>query len=98
MAERIILSAPIVTQHTLDVWRLAEVLLRREPSPTIVIRLVGPNGEQQAISYDGSTAQTMLVALNKANLSTRSLTARIFDRLVSDYPQLFTGTVDATPD
>ncbi len=98
MAERIVLTTPVVTQTTLDGWTLAELLLRRAPSPLIVVRVVGPNGEQQSVSYDGATAQTLLVALNKANLSTRSLTSRVFDRLVADYPQLFTGTVDATPD
>ena len=98
MAERIVLTAPVVTTRTLDGYTLAELNLRRWPSPLIVVRVMGPNGEMQSITYDGTTATTLMTALNKANLSTRSLTARVFDRLVADYPQLFTGTVDATPD
>jgi hypothetical protein len=35
--------------------------------------------------------QTLIESLNTANLSTRSLWRRVFDKLVADFPSRFTG-------
>ena len=51
---------------------------------TIHIALRGVNNEQKECNYGGATATNLMIALNKANLSTRSLNQRIFDRLIAD--------------
>jgi hypothetical protein len=50
----------------------------------IMIVLAGTNGEVKTCSYNGAVADTLMIALNKANLSTRSLNQRIFDRIIAD--------------
>ena len=50
----------------------------------IEISLRGVNGEVKVVAYDGDVARTLVAALNKVNLSTRSLKQRIFDRLIAD--------------
>lgn len=63
---------------------------------SIVIHLRGTNGEPKEVRYDGAVAETMMRNLNTANLSTRSLKARIMDRLVQD--DNIIGTVTGSPD
>lgn len=55
------------------------------------IFLTGVNGESRSFQYTGVTATNLMIALNKANLSTRSLNQRVFDRLIAD--GLLVGTV-----
>ena len=53
----------------------------------IHINLKGANGERKTCLYgpnSSPSAESLMVALNKANLSTRSLNQRIFDRLIVD--------------
>lgn len=45
-------------------------------------------------SYGGATANTIILQINKANLTTRSLQQRIFDRLIAD--GRLAGTVTGT--
>lgn len=61
----------------------------------IVIRENGGSGHR-LFTYEGSTAVTLILALNKANLSITSLQRRILERLVADGK--LTGTVSGTPD
>lgn len=49
------------------------------------------------LSYQNAAATTLMVALNKANLSTLSLHKRILNQLVTD-GKLPAGTVTGTPD
>ena len=53
-------------------------------------------GEVKQFSYTGGAAQTLMIGLNKANLSTNSLQKRIMDKLVSDGK--LGGTVSGSPD
>jgi hypothetical protein len=70
----------------------------------IVIHLRGENGELKEFRYGGPTgtdadrtkARGLIVALNKANLSTTSLQKRILNQLVTD--GLLSGTVTGTPE
>ena len=62
----------------------------------IDIVLLGTNGEQRAFAYTGSEATTLMKALNKVDLSVKSLQRRILERLVSDGK--FAGTILGSPD
>ena len=56
----------------------------------IRIELRGENGETLEFSYDGDEARSLMLALNKANLSTKSLHKRIMEKLIND------GLIDGT--
>lgn len=97
MAERIDLTVaetkPSNARYTL------ERLTLDWPAGTIHIQLKGQNGEAKSVVYNSTTTptgQTLMIALNKANLTTRSLVQRIFDRLLTDGHLVGTvaGTVD----
>ena len=60
----------------------------------VVIVLLGSNGEQKTVVYDD--AGDMIRALNKANLSVKSLHRRVMERLLADGH--LTGTISGTPD
>lgn len=105
MAEALVLTTPEVRPavSTTD-YRVVYLGLDWE-GKQIVIRLRGTNGESRSFTYGGRLAATpearadalaMMVALNTANLSTRSLQRRILERLVADGK--LTGTVSGTPD
>ena len=79
--ERATLTVPVVATNS--EYRVSRLLLDWD-NAAITIYLKGSNGEDKACSYSGPVATTMMVGLNKANLSTRSLNQRIFDRLIAD--------------
>lgn len=92
--ERIDLTTPLTYSSTtgytfklisLD-WEGAQItiLLRDAATPTRVV----------TFTYTGATASTLMIALNKANLSTRSLNQRVLDRLIADGK--IAGTVTGT--
>jgi hypothetical protein len=93
--ERIDLTTPV--QTTVTNWSITTFTLR--PRQGIVyIRLVSNLGDEVEKVYDGTTnprGSTLISNLNTANLSTRSLEARIYDRLIAD--GVFAGTVAGTP-
>jgi len=62
----------------------------------IIVTLMGQNGEKKHVEYEGQMAITFMVALNKANLSTKSLQRRILERLMADGHLL--GTISGTVD
>ena len=62
----------------------------------IVIHVRGTNNERRQFDYTGDTATQMMIALNKANLSIKSLQRRILERLAAD--GLLSGTVNGVPD
>jgi hypothetical protein len=66
------------------------------PGAAISIQLRGQNGEPFSFSYSGSVATTLMRALNKADLSVKSLQRRILERLVAD--GALAGTISGTPD
>lgn len=106
MAETIILATAEVTPSisTTD-YRVVFLSLDWDRS-TIVIRLRGTNGESRSFTYGGdrlsatdeqrAEALALMVALNKANLSTKSLQRRILERLIADGK--LRGSVSGTPD
>jgi hypothetical protein len=96
MAEQVDLAIPVVRPAlTTTSVRVAQLWLDVERG-AVVVHLRGTNGELTEIRYEGAPAAAMLRALNTANLSTRSLQARILDRLIQDGH--LAGVVSGTPD
>lgn len=50
----------------------------------------------QQFTYQGDEAKNLMVALNKANLSTKSLHKRILEKLINDGH--LAGTISGTPE
>ena len=92
--EEVALTTPITTP-SITAWQVSILHLDWGASQ-ITIKLKGPNGETKLHSYSGATALTMMVALNKANLTANSLHKRVLNQLITDGVVL--GTVTGTPD
>lgn len=96
MAEQLTLATnEVVPQKVTTYYRLDRLLLDWRAA-IIIIGLRGEQGETREFRYDGPTATTMMAQLNKANLSTKSLQARVMERLSAD--GLLVGVVAGTPD
>lgn len=54
-------------------------------------------GQANTKRYDGQTATNMIIALNKANLSIKSLHRRVMEQLMTD-GVLPAGSITGTPD
>lgn len=85
-------------------WRLVKLDLDWEAAE-IVIGLKGSNGERRSFTYGGiygatdadrTKATALMVALNKANLSIKSLQRRVLEQLVAD--GLLAGAITGAPD
>jgi hypothetical protein len=87
--ERATLTTPRVA--TTSVYRLSTLTLDWDAA-AIVVRLTSLTVPTDILTceYHGATATTMMIALNKANLTSRSLSQRIFDRIIAD------GCISAT--
>ena len=87
--ERVDLTTPVAKASTSS-YQLSSVTFAIDAA---VIRIVlkANNGDELTKTYEGAPATTLTNALNTANLSTRSLKQRIFDRLISD--GVLVGTV-----
>lgn len=91
--ERVDLTTPIVRTATTCTIDYALLSVR---SSTVVVGLVCGT-EDKTKTYDATTTPTglsLLTALNKANLTTRSLVQRLYDRLILD--GVLVGTVAGT--
>jgi hypothetical protein len=106
MAEDFALTTPeIIPQVTTATYRLVGLFLDWERT-TILIRLRGANGEVKSFTYGGSDPGTpaaektkalnLMLALNKANLTVKSLQRRVLEQLAAD--GLLAGAVTGTPD
>jgi hypothetical protein len=98
--EAITLTTPIA-RPSINTYAPAELNIQVLPVPRITVIIVHvASGVREAFSYpcpppcvNSTDAQvsTLITALNTANLSTRSLWRRVFDRLVLDFPTRFVG-------
>ncbi len=95
MAEQIDLTTPFPDIPGIDSWKVSFLGLDVEQS-TISIGLVSNNGKHTSAQYTGAVAVTLLNALNKANLTVKSLQKRILERLLADGK--FDGSVSGVPD
>lgn len=104
--ERIQLTKPIVTTvPDRTSYALERFSIELLPTPRIIVRLAGitdefvypcvptvpPSAPNPCTTDTPAKVQTLITALNTANLSTRSLWRRIFDRLILDFPSRFPG-------
>lgn len=106
MPEDFVLTTPeVVPEVTTATYRLVLLHLDWEHS-FIAINLRGANGQLRTFSYGGDApavppaertkALNLMIALNKANLSIKSLQRRVLEQLVAD--GLLTGTISGAPD
>lgn len=83
------------TTSTVTNWKVDQLLLQWAVAHIQII-LLGPTGERYEINYNGAVATSLMVTLNKANLSVKSLHKRILEYLITDgkIAGTITGTVD----
>jgi len=96
--ESITLSAPI---PSVNAYAPGSLLIELSPRPVIAVVLVHEaSGRQERFVYPCASpcvmdteaaVAKMIAALNSANLTTRSLWRRLFDRLLQDFPERFKG-------
>jgi len=94
MPEIVTLTTP-VTPPSLTTYRVVMLAMDWD-SASIAIRLKGTNGETKFCGYQGATATTLMVALNKANLTSNSLQKRVLTQLIADGE--IAGTISGSPD
>lgn len=82
--------APPVVMH----YRVARLYLDF-PGEVIRIELVGSDASERMFFYRGPEAVTLMLFLNTANLSTKSLHRRIMEKLLADGK--LTGTISGAP-
>ena len=93
MSEQIDLSVP-VAQPTIANYIVSSLNLDWD-NARIVINLRDNTGQISTFAYTGATATALMVALNKANLTSNSLQKRIFTQLIADGK--LAGTVSGAP-
>jgi hypothetical protein len=94
--ETLTLATPeVIPQITTTDYRLIVLGLYLDEA-RIEIRLRGTNGERRDIRIEGAEATTLMLALNTANLSIKSLQRRVLEYLASSGRLLgtVTGTVE----
>ena len=99
MAEIVTLAAPI--DPSLTVFRVALIAFDWQ-NATIKVHVRDWNGSAfgnrlVVAQYSGAQATALMIALNKANLSTNSLNQRVIAQLLAD-GKLPTGTPSGAPD
>lgn len=97
--ERIDLEAPVQARPGTTVFQPASLTLDWKGG-AIVLNLDGANGVSATAVWSdaaGEDATGMMRALNKANLSTKSLVRRAMERALAD-GKIPAGTISGTPD
>jgi hypothetical protein len=101
MAEQVTLDAPLVPAKTvfriallaLD-WQNAHIQVVVQEWDTVTLKY----GSQVTVAhYTGAQATNLMIALNKANLTTQSLHQRVIAQLLAD-GKIPSGTQSGTPD
>lgn len=95
MAEQLDLSTPAQVALGTVTWKPILIHLNWEQA-TIKVGFRGDNGEYTSIGYEGTEATNLMVALNKANLSVKSLHRRVMEKAVADGK--LSGTISGAPD
>lgn len=92
--EKITLTTPI---STTDLINYTVKRLDLNWSDAILhVDVLSNIGKQFSHEYRGIDATNKMIALNKANLSVKSLHRRILEQLITD--GILAGTVEGTPD
>ena len=95
MAEQLDLTTPVLATGGTSFWKVDSLHLFKDKA-VISIILDGDNGERLTLGYTGSEATDLMIALNKADLTIKSLHKRILERLVTDGK--LAGTISGLPD
>ena len=95
MAEQLDLASPEQDAPGTVTWKPILLHLDWERA-TIKAGFRGDNDEYRSVGWDGTVATTLMIALNKADLSTKSLHKRIMEKAVADGK--LAGTISGTPD
>jgi len=102
--ETISLTVPeIIPQISTSIYKIISLTFDWE-QPQILITLRGEHNEIKSFIYGGSNGTTadklkatnLMIALNKVNLSVKSLQRRVIEQLVLD--GLIAGSVSGIPD
>jgi hypothetical protein len=96
MAEQLTLATSEVIPQKVTTYYRPVRLLKDIEAPLIVVGLRGENGEYKSFTIEGDTARTLILTLNKANLSVKSEQARIMEWLAAN--RGLAGTVSGSPD
>lgn len=105
--DRVVLDTPVLAQQGVTTFRLWALSLRRASTDAphftrdarieATLRTVDANGaftqfeKRLMCTYEGAEAEALIIALNRADLSTASLERRVIQRCMSD-GKLGTGT------
>jgi hypothetical protein len=96
MAEKVTLTTPLVTNHTVSDYEVTGVFVGRNPfKVTIFYR--DTLGNEFSDETVGDAAEPLVKALNKANLSIKSLERRALEKLQAD-GRIAAGSIAGTPD
>ena len=97
MSEQIDLTIPEVAVPEVSVaeYHISSLSFNWEVKK-IIIDLVSDNGIRKTFGYSDTEAETLMIALNKVDLSTKSLQTRILERLVAD--GRLDGSISGSPD
>lgn len=93
MAETIALAAPIQAKPGTSTLKVAALVINVEAS-FIEAHFRGTNGELEVARWDN--ARDLILQLNKANLSAKSLERRVMEKAITDGK--LAGTITGTPD
>ena len=94
MAEQITLTTP-VPAPTRTGYHVKRLDLDWDDA-RIYVELRGNDGQILAHSYEGAEATSLMVTLNKANLTANTLQKRIFTKLIAD--GVLVGSITGSPD
>lgn len=95
MAEQFDLDTAIASSGGTANWQVGKLVLDWTKA-VLIVGLVGENGETRNLSWEGDAATDLMVALNKANLSSNSLQKRILTQLAED-EKIGSGSTTGTP-
>ncbi len=95
MAEQLDLTTPVASTGGTSFWTVDSLHLFKNKE-IISIVLEGENGERLTLGYTGQVATDLMIFLNKANLSVKSLHKRLLEKLVADGK--LDGTVSGVPE
>lgn len=100
MAEQIDLTSADQVNAGTGFYKVQQIILERGESDGtgsyIQVLLEGSGGLKKVLRWQGSTARTLLLALNTTDLSSNSLEKRILQRAIAE--GMLDGTVSGTPD
>ena len=93
MAERIDLTNPIV--RPIVSYSIAYLGFDWR-NKRIAVEMIGDDGSPFNHTYEGPIAETLMIQINKANNSTKSMQRRVIEKLIAD--GFLSGSISGVPD